>query len=149
MFDAWPCVRMDASKSKAVAVTYTDQLRDLPIWAIRAGVFDCQRRAESFPPSAGELRSACEARTLIFREEAAKLSKVLNAEIYDPNRGRADDVKDRVKASARALGVPFRPRHQGPHRAEDERQAAERRLATLDYASRPIEVSSDLIGSLR
>ncbi len=149
MFDAWPGVRMDASKSKGVAVTYTDQLRDLPIWAIRAGVFDCQRRADPFPPSAGELRLACEAKTLIFRDEAAKIAKVLTAEIYDPNRGRANDVKDRVKASARALGTPFRPRHRGPHHAEDERQAAERRLSSLDYASRPVEVSSDLVGSLR
>lgn len=142
MFDAWPGVKMDGNKVKGVAVTYTDVLRDLPLWAIRQGVADCQRKAAAFPPSAGELRAAALARVGVFQAEAKSIERVLKAEIFIANPKRADEVKARVRQAARKLGAPFRPTHLKPDFRE-ESSDAERRLAAMPYASTPCALSDE------
>lgn len=82
MFLTFPSVRMDLAQTKAVTVAYVAQLKHLPLWAIETGCKSCISRDLAFPPSAGELRAACERAVQPVRDEEAALRKVLDAEVY-------------------------------------------------------------------
>ena len=153
MFDAWPTVRMDADKAMGVARTYATQVEALPLWAIDAGILSCQSRKTPFPPSAGEFKAACVEKLAPMQDEITTLSKVLDAEVYVPDAGKAKEAVARVKAVAddmkRRSGAftPFKASDYREHPdAEAERSLAEfdtRRKLDVNH-DKPLTVSMDL-----
>jgi hypothetical protein len=77
--------RMDASMAARTAVAFAEQVKYLPLWAIQAGCDEWAGKDEPFPPSAGQLKAACERAVQVVRDEAGQIRKVLEAEVYTPN----------------------------------------------------------------
>lgn len=75
-------VKIDRDQAANTASAYLAQIKHLPLWAIEAGCQSCIARNNPFPPSAGELRAACENAVQPLRDEEAEIRKVLEAEIY-------------------------------------------------------------------
>jgi hypothetical protein len=157
-FDAWPTVRMDAEKAAGVARTYATQLEHLPMWAVDSGIAECQRRNNPFPPSAGELRAACETKISAFQAEIADLNKILTAEVYTPN---TDEDRKRVLTDMPKLMKDIGGTNgvSAPLRAADYREtpdaAAVRQLEEFDRRrnlgvdhTKPITASCSLLSTL-
>lgn len=83
MFRNYPTINMTAERTREVLVAYVEQLKHLPMWAIEIGCQSCIARNTPFPPSAGELRAACEMATKDFETEMKGLQEVLSAEVFD------------------------------------------------------------------
>ena len=148
MFDAWPNVRMDASKAKGVAVAYCDQVNDCPFWAIEAGARTCQGCNDPFPPSAGMLKAACLEHMATFETELASIHKVLNADVLRP--GKSAEAIDCVRAVAKSFGsVSAANKRQAADYRDDPREAAEWRLGNMDYADRPLTLSPAALATMR
>jgi hypothetical protein len=93
-------VRLNRDEAANTAMAYLAQVKHLPLWAIQAGCQSCIARNNPFPPSAGELRTACERAVQPVRDEEAEIRKVLDAEIY---HSRPQAERERVKAGFQAL----------------------------------------------
>lgn len=103
MFYAWPTVRLDDDKAIGVATAYASQVEHLPIWAVEAGIRECQGRKTAFPPSAGELKAACETKVTAFEDELIALQRILNAEIYEPTKHGAEAIERVRRLAATAI----------------------------------------------
>lgn len=143
MFDAWPNMRMDAPKARAVAVTYTAVLQRLPIWAIRAGARAAQHRNSAFPPSSGELLALCEDALASVVEEARNIEAVLAAEIVEPTR-KGEAAKRNAIETAAKMGGSYARRSLRPDARDVNEQAAQHRLGEMRYADSAVEVSDEL-----
>lgn len=147
MFMSFASVRMTEQQAEKTASAYLAQVQHLPLWAIETGCQSCIARDLAFPPSAGELRAACERVVQPSRDEEAEIRKVLDAEVY---HSRPDAERERVNAgfACERVNAGFakllddlkandvsRPRngtdrrHDYPlgrrHRAQDRREAKE------------------------
>lgn len=98
-------VRLNRDEAANTAVAYLAQVKHLPLWAIQAGCQSCIARNNPFPPSAGELRTACEKAVQPLRDEEAEIRKVLDAEVYH-SAPKAE--RERVKAGFRELLAELR-----------------------------------------
>lgn len=77
--------KMDAGMAARTAAAFAEQLKYLPLWAIQAGCDEWAGKDEPFPPSAGQLKAACERAVQPVRDEAGAIRKILEAEVYTPN----------------------------------------------------------------
>lgn len=122
MFFSFPSVKMDASTAKKTTAAYVAKLQYLPFWAIERGCCECEKRDCPFPPSAGELLSACERAVKSAWDESSDLRKILEAQVYhEPSEGERARIKagfDKLLADIR-LNEPFKPRR----KARDARNA--------------------------
>lgn len=100
MFQSYLTVRLNEQQSADAITAYVAQIRHLPLWAIQTGCQSCIARNNPFPPSAGELRTACEKAVQPLRDEEAEIRKVLDAEIYH-SAPKAE--RERIKAGFQAL----------------------------------------------
>lgn len=82
MFLSYMTVRIDRDQAASTAAAYLAQIKHLPLWAIQIGCQSCIARNNPFPPSAGELRAACERAVQPLRDEEAAICKVLEADVY-------------------------------------------------------------------
>jgi hypothetical protein len=82
MFAGYLTVRLSEQQASEAVAAYLAQVKHLPLWAIQTGCQSCIARNNPFPPSAGELRAACERAVQPLRDEEAEIRKVLDAEVY-------------------------------------------------------------------
>jgi hypothetical protein len=100
MFAGYATVRLTEEQAASTVAAYLDQVRHLPLWAVQTGCRACVARNNPFPPSAGELRAACEKAVQPIRDEEAEIRKVLEAEVY---HSRPEEERERVIAGFKAL----------------------------------------------
>jgi tetrahydromethanopterin S-methyltransferase subunit F len=100
MFAGYLTVRLSEQQAAEAVSAYLAQVKHLPLWAIQTGCQSRIARNNPFPPSAGELRAACEKAVQPIRDEEAEIRKVLDAEIYH-SAPKAE--RERIKAGFQAL----------------------------------------------
>lgn len=126
MFFSFPSVKMDAPTAKKTTAAYVAKLQHLPFWAIECGCCECEKRDCPFPPSAGELLSACERAVDPAWKEAADLRKILEAQIYhEPTEGERARIQagfDKLLADLQ-WNKPFEGRRQRRPDARDPKPA--------------------------
>ena len=154
MFYAWPTVRLDEDKALGVAQTYAEQVQSFPMWAIAAAIAECQGRKIPFPPSAGELRAACQAKVQPYNDELAGLRRVLEAEIYTATKhDKGAIAKVNEMAAKWKSNLAPRPRvvQAAPAvdaRDEGERDAPIKKFEPPSY-DKPVTASPALLKTLR
>jgi hypothetical protein len=105
MFTGYMTVRLNRDEAANTAAAYLAQVKHLPLWAIQTGCQSCIARNNPFPPSAGELRAACEKAVQSIWAEEAEIRKVLDAEIY---HSAPKAQRERIKAGFQSLLAELR-----------------------------------------
>jgi hypothetical protein len=100
MFAGYLTIRLSEQQASEAVAAYLAQVKHLPLWAIQTGCQSCIARNNPFPPSAGELRTACEKAVQSIWAEEAEIRKVLDAEIY---HSAPKAQRERIKAGFQSL----------------------------------------------
>jgi tetrahydromethanopterin S-methyltransferase subunit F len=100
LFQSYLTVRLTEQQSADAITAYLAQVKHLPLWAIQTGCQSCIARNNPFPPSAGELRTACEKAVQSIWAEEAEIRKVLDTEIY---HSAPKAQRERIKAGFQTL----------------------------------------------
>lgn len=156
MLAGYPSVRQSGDDARTLLLAYVTMVEDYAPWAVTEAVRRWQATATgegrtlAFPPSAAELREACQSVVWRYQAERGKLKQALEAKTQPIPKGEhsrvsagLDALRDEIAASA-SDGRRKRPMTQA-----EATTALEKRCAELGVDPRAIEALPDQPISMR
>ena len=148
LFLAFHGARVSAEEAGAQLALFAVQVAELPLWAIRAGCGELIRKDASWPPSAGQVRAACERACEADRDEYRRLNQIFSAQqVHEPDEAERARVTEAFEKLAKDIGLrdPYateKLRRDAPSAPKETHDEALARLAR-EYAASPVGLTPE------